>query len=165
MVRYLRKPKPLAVVGVLQTETHTRRPGLVRKGHLMASISRDANGRRRIQFQAADGTRKGIRLGKVSHRIAEEIKVKVEALNAAIIAGCPIDGETAQWVGRLGDGLHAKLAAVGLFPPRETESTVCPRLGEFVDSFIAARTDHKPGTRKTFTQTKNTLLAYFGADR
>jgi hypothetical protein len=46
----------------------------------MASISRDANGRRCIQFLAADGVRKGIRLGKVSQRIAEEIKVKIEAL-------------------------------------------------------------------------------------
>jgi hypothetical protein len=112
----------------------------------MASISRDTNGRRRIQFLAADGVRKGIRLGKVSQRIAEEVKVKVEALNAAIIAGCPIDGATAQWVAKLGDELHAKLAAVRLVPVRQTDSTACPRLGEFVDSFIAARTDHKPNT-------------------
>jgi integrase len=47
----------------------------------------------------------------------------------------------------------------------QTGRAACPRLGEFVDSFIAARPDHKPGTRKTFTQTKNVLLAYFGADR
>jgi integrase len=131
----------------------------------MASISRDANGRRRIQFLAADGVRKGIRLGKVSQRIAEEIKVKVEALNAAIIAGCSIDGETAQWVAKLGDELHAKLAGVGLVPARQTESISYPSLGEFVDSFIAARTDHKRNTRNTFTQTKNALLHFFGADK
>jgi hypothetical protein len=53
----------------------------------MASISREPNGRKTIQFVAGDGRRRSIRLGKVSQRIAEEIKVRVEALLAAAVSG------------------------------------------------------------------------------
>ena len=49
----------------------------------MASISKEPNGRRTIQFVGADGKRRSIRLGKVSQRTAEMVKVKVEALVAA----------------------------------------------------------------------------------
>src|SRR5438876_372101 len=52
----------------------------------MASISRDPNGRRRILFVDRDGGRKAIRLGKVPQRLADEIKIKVEALKAAVRA-------------------------------------------------------------------------------
>src|ERR1022692_735862 len=98
----------------------------------MASISRDPNGRRRILFIDRDGDRKTIRLGKVSQRTAEEIKIKLETLNAAKIGAGSLDRETAQWLANLGDDLHAKLAAVGLAEPRRT----APKLGEFLDAFI-----------------------------
>ena len=49
----------------------------------MASISRDRNGTRRVLFVAADGTRKAVRLGKVSMRVASEVKARVESLVAA----------------------------------------------------------------------------------
>lgn len=81
-----------------------------------ASISRAANGRRTVQFAAGDGKRRSIRLGKISQRLAEEVKTQVEHLSAAAIAGCPIDNETAAWVAKLGDDLAEKLAAVGLRP-------------------------------------------------
>ena len=53
----------------------------------MASISREKNGRRTIQFVAGDKKRKSIRLGKVSQRVAEAVKIRVEHLNAATIHG------------------------------------------------------------------------------
>ena len=74
----------------------------------MASISSDPKGAKRLLFVDADGNRKAIRLGKTSLRMAETIKVKVEALNAAKIGGCSVDRETAAWVANLGDDLHAK---------------------------------------------------------
>ena len=46
----------------------------------MASITRQPNGRRTIQFVGPDGKRRSIRLGKVTQRTAEGIRVKVEAL-------------------------------------------------------------------------------------
>ena len=46
----------------------------------MATIGSDANGRKRILFVAGDGTRKTVRLGKVTMKQAEAFKVKVEAV-------------------------------------------------------------------------------------
>jgi integrase len=127
----------------------------------MASISRDPNGRRRILFVDADGNRKTIRLGKTSQRMAEEIKIKVETLNAAKIGGCSLDRETAAWVANLGDDLHAKLAAAGLAEPRRTA-----RLGAFLEAFIANRIPSAaPNTIMNLNQSKRRLIEHFGADR
>src|SRR5258708_5152601 len=104
----------------------------------MASISREPNGRRVIQYMAGDGKRKSIRLGKVSQRTAEEVKVKIECLAAAAASGCPLDHETASWVSKIGDDLAGKLAASGLIAKRATAGP----LREFLDSYIAGRTDH-----------------------
>jgi integrase len=131
----------------------------------VASIATNPCGKRRIQFVDKDRERKTLWLGKVSKRVAEEIKVKVEAINAAQIAGLSIDGETAEWLARIGDGLHNKLARVGLVEPRATTAARNTTLGEFLDSFIAARPDHKPTTRKTFTQTQKALLDFFGREK
>ena len=60
----------------------------------MASIASEKGGRRRILFVAPDGSRKTIRLGKVSQRIAEAVKVKVERLVSAVMAGHAPDDET-----------------------------------------------------------------------
>ncbi len=67
----------------------------------MASISNDPNGRRRILFVGADAKRKPIRLGKVSQRHAESVKVKVEDLVSASITGHAPADETTRWLGKL----------------------------------------------------------------
>lgn len=85
----------------------------------MASISTDKNGNRTIQFVAKDKKRRSVRLGKTPLAIAREIKVKVQALNAAAITGHPVDGETARWLADREQVLCDKLAAVGLIPRRE----------------------------------------------
>jgi hypothetical protein len=79
----------------------------------MASISRQPNGRRTIQFVAPDKRRRSIRLGKVSQRTAEAIKVHVERLVAAAIGGHAPADETTRWVTTLDDALAGKLAKVG----------------------------------------------------
>lgn len=129
----------------------------------MASISRAGNGRRILQFVAGDGKRRSIRLGKVSKRVAEEIRVKVEALNAAAIAGMSWDAETAKWVAGLPPLLADKLAAVGLIPKRQSSNSA--RLGEFLASYIARRTDIKPNTRRNLDACKARLVEFFKADK
>ncbi|MGD9853940.1 MAG: integrase, partial [Planctomycetaceae bacterium] len=100
----------------------------------MASISKGKNGHRTIQFVASDDRRRSIRLGKAAQRIAENVKVRVEALNAAIIGGQPVDGETARWIAGLDGVLRAKLAAVGLCDsPAARQSAT---LAEFLDDYI-----------------------------
>jgi integrase len=128
----------------------------------MASISREPNGRRAIQFVAADGKRKSIRLGKVSQRVAEEIKVKVELLNAAVLSGLALDGETASWVAKIGDDLAEKLASVGLIAPRASATA---RLKEFIDGYIASRTDVKAQTVLNLTVCGRRLVQFFGAEK
>lgn len=57
--------------------------------------------------------------------------------------------------------LAAKIAAVGLIPSR----AMAMPLGEFLDRYIAQRTDHKPNTTKSIDQARQLLMGYFGADR
>jgi integrase len=126
----------------------------------MASITRQTNGRRLIQFVAADGKRKSIRLGKVSQRVAEEVRVKVECLIAAAASNCPLDNETARWLGRIGDDLAGKLAMADLIPKRAVA-----RLGQFIGAYISRRTDIKPNTRKNLEAARTRLTEFFGSDR
>jgi len=126
----------------------------------MASISTDRNGNRTIQFVAHDGKRRSIRPGKVPLKVANEIKLKVEALNLAQSAGVPLDMDTAAWVARLGDDLADKLAAVGLTPARGRAT-----LDDFVRGYIAGRTDAKESTRVSMGLARQRLVAFFGPDR
>jgi integrase len=128
----------------------------------VASISSDPNGNRTIQFVAADRRRRSIRLGKVSLRVAGAVKGRVEALNAAVTAGLPIDGATAAWLAGIGPDLHGKLSAAGLVAPREAAGA---RLGEFIDRYIARRTDTKSNTRSNLRMFGDRLIAFFGADK
>lgn len=129
----------------------------------MASVSRDENGRKRILFVAADGKRKTIRLGKVSQRIADEVRAKVESLNAAAVAGLAWDGELAKWVAGLPSVLADKLAAVGLISRRRARDAAT--LGAFLDGYINGRTDVKPLTRRHLSDCKRRLVEFFGADK
>jgi len=133
----------------------------------MASISREPGGRRVIQFVAGDGKRRSIRLGKVSQRTAEAVKVKVEHLIAASITGHALERETARWVVGLDFRLRNKLASVGLVPPAEPkpEPTPAVTLGVFLDGYIAARGDVKVSTATVYGHTRRVLIEHFGEHR
>jgi hypothetical protein len=130
----------------------------------MASIANDPGGHRRILFVNKNGDRKAIWLGEVAKRTAEEIKTKVESINTAAIAGHSIDGETAEWLGKIGDVLHAKLANAGLVTPRQAPPGQETRLGEFITGYIAGRTDVKCGTATKLNAGKRRLVEFFGPD-
>jgi integrase len=147
----LSRLQPVALAAALQ------------KGRLMASISCDPNGNRSVQFVAGDGRRRTIRLGKVTQKKAEEIKLRVERINAARIANLSLDNETAAWGAGVGDDLAAKLAAVGLIPAGQAAAAV--QLGAFLDGYITRRTDVKPRTRINLDAAKARLLEFFGADK
>ena len=126
----------------------------------MASISKDPNGRRTIQFVRSDGKRPSIRLGKCSQRLAEAVQVRVEHLAAAQVTGGALDGETARWIAELDTQLADKLAAVGLIPKRQRAT-----LGAFLDSYIGGRADVKPATAIVYGHTRRCLVEYFGAEK
>jgi len=124
----------------------------------MASLSKDKKGNVTIQFVGGDKKRRSIRLGKVSQKVANEVKLKVENLNAILVAKLPMDADTARWVAAIGDDLHAKLSAVGLLPPRQSSE-----LGEFMDSYIERRkADAKGATITNYTTIRNDLVNYYG---
>ena len=124
----------------------------------MASLSSDENGNRTVQFVAGDGKRRSVRLGKVPKKVAEGVKLRVEALNAAAVSRLPLDGETATWVAGIGDDLAAKLAAVGLIPARASQT-----LGAFLaDRLAACRAEFKPATAVNLSTVANDLTRYFG---
>ena len=127
----------------------------------MASVIRDPNGRKRIQFVAGDGSRKTIRLGKATMRQAEAIKPKIEQLVLACtgITGV-VDDETAKWLTGLDEGIYDKLAAVGLVAPR-TSTTLCA----FIDAYISERHDVKAGTATVYGHTRRNLIGFFGKDK
>jgi hypothetical protein len=130
----------------------------------MASIANDPGGRRRILFVDKNSDRKVIWLGKVSKRTAEEVKTKVESINTAAIAGHSIDGETAEWLGKIGDAFHDKLAKAGLVTPR-APAVKQAALKDFLEGYIAGRTDVKPRTRINLEACQARLVEFFGPDK
>lgn len=126
----------------------------------MASVSNDPGGCRRILFVDKNGQRKAIRLGKVSKKVADEIRGRVEKLNAAAISGAAVDEETARWVSSLGEVLATKFATAGLIGERASA-----RLAEFLDGYVRQRTDVKASTRRNLAAARDKLVEFFGSDR
>lgn len=127
----------------------------------MASVSRDANGTKRVLFTDGDGERRSVRLGKASAKAADAFRLRVEALNTARITGTPWDAELSAWVRDLPDVIHARLVRVGLVEPRVGAATVT--LGELLDRFEQSATV-KPATRAAYRQTTGSLREHLGAD-
>ena len=130
----------------------------------MASIGLDSGGRRRILFMAPDGKRKTLRLGKASQRIAEAFKTKIESLVSAAITNSPLDDEVARWLASRDSRMLDKLARVGLIAPPHSNNGHAT-LGDYIDQYIATRSDVKKGTRINLRQARNKLVEYFGADK
>jgi len=128
----------------------------------MASIVRDPNGRKRVQFVDLDGSRKSIRLGKVSVKDAEAFSGRVERLLASRITGAAIDSDMARWLTELPDAVHVKLEHVGLTEAREIQSHVM--IGAFLADVIEAA-DVKPASKTCMNRAANTLCGFFGSDR
>jgi integrase len=139
----------------------------------MASISKETRGgavQWRVFFRNKHGQRQTIRLGKINKRAADSIRVKVEALNVAAIAGTDPDENTARWVATIGDELRQKLVNAGLIPcaaaPDEKPQESPPvALGEFLEAYITGRAIKKPNTRRNYEVTRQHLLSHFEADK
>ncbi|HEV3078803.1 MAG TPA: phage integrase SAM-like domain-containing protein, partial [Gemmataceae bacterium] len=63
-------------------------------------------------------------------------------------------------VAGVGDVLAEKMAALGLI----TRRVKARPLGDYLDHYIAGRTDYKESTTKTIDQTRRLLVAHFGAN-
>ena len=126
----------------------------------MASISKDAGGKRRILLVAPDGNRKAIRPGKVSQRAAEQLKFRIERLLEAKLTGQAVDGDTARWVGDLDERMADKLARVDLIS--KAERTAAATLGPFLRDYLDGRADLRPATKIVRGQVIRDLTEFLG---
>lgn len=128
----------------------------------MASISRQPNGRRVIQFTGLNHVRHSVRLGKVNQKQAEKIKAHIEHLLAAKLSGHALDNETAKWIGDLDDALADKLVRVDLIPKRKNAERDQTKLEAILKSYLDSRNDLKPATKIVRGLVIQDLTAFFG---
>jgi len=137
----------------------------------MASISKEPNGHRTIQFIGPDKKRRSVRLGKIGKADAETIAEHIGHLARCWKYGKPPNKATDAWVGQLlADSaqvwLYDRLAAVGLVPARDIpEEIEAARLGPFITAYIESRTDIEEGTGYNLKRVRQRLVDYFGDDR
>ena len=128
----------------------------------MASISKDKNGTKRIEFTDVNRKRRAIRLGKTDMKTVATIKTYIEKLVAAQVMNVAPDAETARWITDLPDDFHAKLANTKLIVERKKVGT----LGEVIPEVIKEKsTDAKPATIEIWGQSERSLYQFFGKDR
>ena len=134
----------------------------------MAALCSDSGKRGttyRVLLRTPDGKRHTVRLGLVSKRIAETTKRMIESLEAARAAGHSPDRETAEWVGRLGDEIHGRLARAGLVLPREEARSVIVSLGQHLEHYFGSLGKQKPTTARNYARARRLLEEFFGKDR
>jgi integrase len=128
----------------------------------MASVCPEPNGRKLIQINELPGRPK-VRLGKVSDKVAQSVRVKIEALLAAKASGQPLDREAAAWLGNIDRKLHGRLVALGLAAARDEASAVT--VSQVLERYIKGRSKIKPNTLRNYQTTKRLLEEHFGSDR
>ncbi len=131
----------------------------------MASITKQANGFREVQFIGADGKRRTIRLGAVDQKTAETFRVRIEDIRSAQDTGEAPSPSTSKWLKTLGTRHHERLARAGLCMPRVSDQSRVVTLDEMLRQYIERRDDVKPGTKLIFEQVRRHLVRFFGRDR
>jgi len=119
----------------------------------------------RVLFVDPTGKRQTIRLGKLPKKVAESVKLKVESILAAKIAGHPLDAQTAGWLGEIGDAIHEKLAKAGLVEPRVAANAVEWTVGSFLEHYFGTLGDQKPMTKLNYGRARRLLEEFFGKER
>lgn len=125
----------------------------------MASVSRDANGTKRVLFTDGDGERRSVRLGKVSVKGAESFRLRVEALLSAKELHQSPDAELSAWLRELPERMYARLARVGLVESRAKAAVVT--VANLLERFDASASV-KASTRAAYRQTTQSLRTILG---
>ncbi len=131
----------------------------------MASITKQSNGYREVQFVGNDGKRRTIRLGKVDQKTAELVRVRIEELSSVRITGEAASTSTSQWLRSISDKLYDRLVRTGLSSPRSNLNQQHLTLIQMVDAYIKRRDDVKYSTKLNYIQAQNYLVEFFGENR
>ncbi len=127
----------------------------------MSSLISRPNGHFWVQFIGSDRKHKTVRLGGVSKRVAQGIKVRIEEIAATTGAGHLLTARQAAWLSELSDQLADRIAATGLVPRRSSST-----LGAFLDAYESSRTvDLKPATLKGLSGVSKSLVGFLGRSR
>jgi hypothetical protein len=88
------------------------------------------------------------------------LKARVESLLSAANSQCDWSDDLAKWTSTIPDALAAKLAKVGLTPPRKTGESPArsDTSGGFPDSYIAKRNITKENTARNYETTRRLLI-------
>lgn len=132
----------------------------------MATLSSKPNGRRMIQFPFS-GTRKTIRLGKISLKNAQLIRAHIDSVYSSKMTHMPLPLETATFLGGIGDELYDRIERTGLVGPRgEAPGQAPPRsmpLGKFFRDYIdKRRADLKERTIANLQQARKSFVGRMG---
>lgn len=123
----------------------------------MASIDKQG----KIRFRDLDKKQRVLCLGDTSEHVLQEAKAHLEHLLSAQKANTPPEPVTTQWLSKIDDDLHQKLAKLGLAESRRRKAEQTMRLVDWIDTYIAERRDVKGATIETYQKAKDSLLAYF----
>src|SRR5262249_18998782 len=127
-----------------------------RRDAAMASLNREGEGFC-VQFVAADGKRRSVRLGKVPRKAAESFKVRVEELASAQALGGAPNLQLARWGAGLSDRMADRLHRAGLIPARRVV-----KLEAFLERYLASRTDVSAGTRRNLAMWAHEMAVFLG---
>ena len=135
----------------------------------MASISYDKKtGHRRIQFSHPTKGRQTLRLGKVSKKIAENVRIHTERLLSSLHSGQPLEADNAKWIATVSAEFHDRLCRVGLIGPREEtvdDASGHKPLDEFLSEYIVGKAGLAANTIRNLEQSRRILGEFFGTDR
>lgn len=130
----------------------------------MAGLVKRPNSNFWIQFVANDSSRKTLRLGICTKRVAEQHQRAVEKILANQAAGLAMEQELAKFIGGLSDTLKDRYRRLGLLPGGYTKPV--ERLGGYLKSYLdPRRPEVKEGTWIFYQHTWNRLIEFFGENR
>ena len=110
-------------------------------------------------FDAAN-KRYHIRLGKITAKDADSIRIKVESILNAKAFKMPLPPDVSKWLTEISDDFYAKLAQTGIIDPKKSTT-----LEDFISTYIESRTDNSEDTKVNKRQAAKTLYHYFGKHR
>jgi integrase len=132
----------------------------------MAGVHRQPNGRWIVQFMPAEQGRKRQRLPLGRHltkKAADDITDHIERILESRKAGLALDERSGEWLARLPDRLRKQLVKKGVV--EDGGKRVRSTLSGFIDDYLSARTDLKPGTHSNLRSARALLEKHFGPTR
>lgn len=132
----------------------------------MATMYEDKHGTHTIQFR--DGKKKRtLRIGQMAQRYADEYLRRIEHLIGAKFSGIAPPPEVSKWLGTLTPNFRERLVKVGLLEASAAAAAdgQAVRLGEYLDNYVAMRTDIAERTRINYKQAIGFLNDHFGRDK